>query len=140
MRRVIPVVVLALSLLMIVPVASVSAEGCTDVEGHALLKWGSDPQTGTAHLVYGGERINVDFLEVSSPVPGVIHFLWYFPEGTVEIIEYSTVTPFHGPLVNFDSTLEVVGGGSGSWTWSGVSNNAAGVARIQTLEGSICFD
>ena len=140
MKRVIPIVVLAMSLLMLVPAASVSADECPSVEGHALLKWGMTPQTGTAHLVYDGGHINVDFVEVPSAVPGTIRFFWDFPEGTVEIIETFTLTPLNGPLVFFDSTLEVVDGGSGTWTWSGVSNSAAGVSHIQTLEGSICFD
>ena len=55
------------------------------------------------------------------------------------IVEHATTTSLGGPLVGFESTIDVGGVATGAWTWSGIANLAAGKANIKTIEGTICF-
>jgi hypothetical protein len=138
MRRIVVVVLLAA--FMVVPAANLSASTCPDVSGSAKLD--TQSTLGSAKLIYDGNKIKVDFVETSftptGPNTADVTFDWYFPGGTVTLIEHSTTTPINGPLVAFDSTIEIVAGGSGSWTWVGVFNAANGKARFD-LEGSLCI-
>ena len=132
----------ALVLLMLVPAANASANDCPSIEGRALLDYGRT-NTGTALVIYDGQRLRVDFIGTgfvpTGPNTADVHFDWLFPDGTVSLVEHSTTTPIVGPLVAFDSTVEVTSGGSGDWTWSGISNVAAGNARFE-LSGTLCID
>ncbi len=140
MRRV--ALVLVLVLLLLVPATGASAQ-CPTIEGKARLDYGRTLE-GTANLVYDGERIRVGFIQTGfvpiGPDSFDIYFDWFFPDGTVSIVEHSTTTPLVGPLFEFNSTIEVEGGGDGNWTWSGVSNVAGGIALIRNLSGELCIN
>ncbi len=140
MRRI--AITLLMASLLIAPATSASGDVCPALSGSAKLDFGSTLE-GKAKIVYDGEKIKVDFLETSfvENPDGTfsVGFDWFFPDGTVSIIETSTVTPLAGPLVTFESTIEVTSGGSGAWTWSGTSNNVAGKAHIETIDGTLCI-
>ncbi len=141
MRRM--MIALMMAALLLVPATSASGVECPALSGGAKLDFGSSLE-GKAKLVYDGEKIKVDFVETSfvenPDGTFTVGFDWFFPAGTVSIVETSTVTPLVGPLVAFDSTIEVTSGGSGAWTWSGTSNGVAGKANIETIDGTLCVD
>ncbi len=140
MRRI--VIALLMASFLLVPSTSASGEVCPALSGSAKLDFGRTLE-GKAKLVYDGEKIKVDFVETSfAENPDgtfTVGFDWFFPDGTVSIVETSTVTPLSGPLVTFESTIEVTSGGSGAGTWSGTSNNVAGRAHIETIEATLCI-
>ncbi len=142
MRRVLPILLVALLTFIPLTGATAGADDCPTLSGTAKLDWGRT-QTGKAKLRYDDAKIKVDFVELSfTPTNGNtadVEFDWFFPDGTVSIVEHSVTTPIAGPLVGFNSTIDVVAGGTGSWTWSGVSNQAAGIAHID-LQGTLCID
>lgn len=135
------VTILVISLLMLVPVAGASAE-CPAVEGKAHLDFGKT-LTGKAHLTYDGVAMKVDFTETgyvsTGPFTADVYFDWHFPQGTISIVEHSTITPMGGPVYAFESTIAVLSGGTGTWTWSGVANGNGGVANIKTIQGTLCI-
>ncbi len=140
MRR--ALVALMVGALTLVPLSGAGANDCPELAGSAKLDFGKT-LTGKSKLVYEGDKLKVGFVQTSFTPTGPdtfdIEFDWFFPGGTVSIVEHSTVTPLTGPLTAFDSTVEVVAGGSGHWTWSGVANLAAGKAGFD-LEGTLCID
>jgi hypothetical protein len=137
---------LLLAVFMLVPAMSAGAEShnCVDLSGRAKLDFGSPEQEGKAKLEIDGVKTKVDFVETGSnptgPNTADIFFTWDFPQGTVTLVEHSTTTPLGGPLVAFDSEIDLLTGASGTWDWSGIANLAAGKADIRTIEGTICFD
>ncbi len=133
MRRLLVAMVVASFVL--VPATGAGAD-CPALTGSAKLDFGRT-LTGKAKLEYDGAKIKVGFAETAFPPP---EFDFFFPGGTVHVVETATLTPLSGPLVAFDSTIAVTSGGSGSWTWSGVANLTAGIAQIQTIEGTLCID
>ncbi len=68
--------------------------------------------------------------------PGMsdIFFDFFFPDGTLSIVEHSTATPIGGPRIAFVGEIEVLEGGEGHWTWTGVANIFQGFARIESIE------
>jgi hypothetical protein len=134
----------ALTILMLVPATSATADGCPALDGRAHLDWGRTG-SGKAHLIYDGDRIKVDFF-----ISGFefheeyydIFFDFNFPDGVVlEVVEHAGFgNDHHGPLFDFESDVEVIDGGSGDWTWSGRSNGAGGIAVIQQISGNVCLD
>lgn len=141
MRRI--VIALLVAGLVLVPATAAGGAGhlCPGLEGSAKLNFGST-LTGKAKVVYDGEKMKVGFVETAFVPTGDgtadVFFDWFFPEGTVSVVEHSTMTPLNGPLFAFESTIEVLSGGSGSWTWSGVANVQAGIAHFD-LEGTLCI-
>ncbi len=131
----------ALAVTMLVPGAAAIAEDCPTIEGQGFLDFGRTGQ-GTVNVIYDGARIRVPFVGTGFVPTGEftadIFFDFFFPDGVVSVVEHSTVTPVAGPLVTFDSTIEVLNGGTGGWEWSGKTNVAGGHAVIMELSGAVC--
>lgn len=139
MRRVALAVLLVL--LVLVPATGAVANDCPSLTGVARLDFGSTG-TGEAKLVHDGRQVVVDFVNTgfveTGPGTADIFFDFFFPDGTVSIVEHSTNTPIGGPRVAFASEIEVLDGGEGHWTWSGVANVFEGFARIESIDGNLC--
>ena len=140
MRRL--VLALLLGLFMLVPIGSASAAHCATIDGSGRADWGGSG-TGKVRVVVDGEPVQVGFVYTGIIATGentadiFIDFL--FPFGVVQTVEHSTTTPIGGSLATFSSTVEVLHGARGGWTWSGVSSAARGLASIETLSGTICY-
>ena len=143
MRRVTQVLVLTLLFLVLIPATGASAdEGCmTPITGKAFFDFGRT-SAGMANVVYDGERMSVPFRAVDFQAHDDhfdIVFRWEFPQGPVTIVEHAdNFIPIGGPVGTFNTSLEVIGGGSGGWDWSGTANRAGGVAVIKSLAGTLC--
>jgi hypothetical protein len=128
--------------LMVLPTAGVSASECPSIEGNALLKFGDN--SGFANVDYDGERLRVHYFGVGFVETGEntadIFFVWEFPQGDVVVVEHSTATPKGGPAIEFNSTIDVLDGGSGHWTWSGTANGASATAAVGHISGELCID
>lgn len=122
-------------------VAIVPAD-CPTLTGKATSDWGGTG-TGTSKLVYDGVKMNVDFETTGFTPTGEntadVFFTWHFPTGDVDIVEHSTTTFMGGHNTAFDSTIEVLDGGTGEWVWSGISDIKKGEAKIKKIEGSLCL-
>ncbi len=130
-----------LSALLLLPAGAVAAEECAQLTGVGRLDFGRTG-FGVLRLNLDGERLNVVFVGTGFVDTGEntadIFFDVFFPEGIVSMVEHSTNTPLTPPLVGFDSTIDVLAGGSGQWTWSGTANLQKGRANIQQLSGTLC--
>lgn len=135
--------VLALLILILIPATGAYAdERCPIISGNALFDFGRTG-TGMANVAYDRERMRVPFTAVGFPLHGDhrdIVFDWYFPQQTVTIVEHANnFTTIGGPVGTFNTSLEVIDGGSGSWDWSGTANGAGGLAVIKSLSGRLCI-
>lgn len=119
-----------------------SATACPQIEGNAMFDFGAN--VGHANVSYEGERLRVPFFSVgfeeTGPNTADIFFVWEFPQGDVLLVEHSTNVPKGGPAVEFDSTIDVLDGGSGSWAWNGTANLSSARAAIGQISGEICID
>lgn len=140
MRRL--VLALLLGLFMLVPIGSASAAQCATIEGSGRADWGGTG-TGSVRVVVDGEAMRVPFVYTGFIATGEntadIFLDFYFPFGVVHTVEHSTSYPLSGSRTSFSATVEVLRGARGSWTWSGVSSLARGLASIETLSGTICY-
>ncbi len=95
-----------------------------------------------ANVVYDGQRLLVPFEGTGGGdfENGIFEFVWFFPQGPVTILEYSEPTHIAGPVGRFDSTIDVTGGGTGDWIWSGSANQAGAKAVIKSISGTLCID
>lgn len=138
------------TVLMVIPIVGASADPCPSITGTALFTWGIGPAgvgpagTGFANLSYDGERLRVPFettdIDQTDENTFDVYFTFDFPDGEVRIVEHSTVTGRDASAVTFDSTIEVLDGGTGSWTWLGTSNNTVGKAAIRGISGDLCIN
>jgi len=128
-----------LILVTLVPATSAVAGDCHAIEGKGFLDFDGG---GTVRVVLDGHKIKVPFVGTGFNQTGEntadIFFDFFFPGEVVSVVEHSTSTWIAGPLVEFNSTIEVLSGGSGGWTWSGNANRAGGVAVIKQLAGALC--
>jgi hypothetical protein len=133
---------LLLGLFMLAPIGSASAAHCATIDGSGRADWGGTG-TGMVRVVVDGEALDVGFVYTGSVATGDntldIFIAFLFPFGVVHAVEHSTNTPIGGALSAFSSTVEILHGARGSWTWSGVSSAARGLASIETLSGTICY-
>lgn len=139
-RRIVLVVVVALA--MIVPTVNASANGdCAPIKGTAMLDFGNGG--GFANLSYDGERMRIPF-ETTDLVPTPdgfdVYFVWHFPGGDVDLVEHSVATSKGGPVIEFNSTIDVLGGGSGTSTWRGTANASSMKGAIVGISGELCMD
>ena len=141
MRRIVLAAVVVM--LMMVPIGGASAASCSAIDGSGRADWGGSG-TGSARVVLDGEAVKVNFVYTGSvetgPTTFDIFMDWYFPSGVVSVVEHSETTPIGGAVVEFNASVDVLAGGSGGWTWSGISSSARGLASIQTLSGTLCID
>lgn len=139
MRRVTQI--LALTFLMLIPATGVPADGCPTISGKAYFDFGRTSQ-GMANVVYDGQKMLVPFRAIAY-TGSDIFFEWNFPQGDVTIVEHATnFTPIGptGVVGVFDTSLDVIRGGSGTWQWTGTANGAGGLAVIKSLSGTLCID
>ena len=139
MRRITKVSILVLTILLLLPAAGASAEGhCPSISGKAYFDFGRT-STGMAKVVYDGERMLVPFRAIGFSGSDIF-FEWNFPQGDVTIVEHATnFTEIGVPVGVFDTGLDVIEGGSGSWQWTGTANRAGGLAVIKSLSGDLCI-
>lgn len=128
--------------LLVVPALSATAQSCAPISGNAMFDFGRN--IGVANVDYDGERLRVPFYAVGFEETGEgtadIYFVWEFPQGDVLLVEHSTNLSKGGPAAEFNSTIDVLDGGSGEWSWSGTSNVAAGRAAVGNISGDLCID
>ena len=140
MRRL--VVALLLGLFMLVPIGSASAAHCATIEGSGRADWGGTG-TGMIRVVVDGEPLQIGFAYTGFIATGDntadIFIDFFFPFGVVQTVEHSTNSPIGGSKAAFSSTVDVLHGARGSWSWSGVTSAARGLASIDTLSGTICY-
>lgn len=135
-------VALVLVFALIVPAQAAGANDCPAISGRAILHYGTTG-AGVAQVTYGGMPMIINFLSTgftqTGPRTADIDFEWYFPGGTVELVELSTMSPLRPPRFSFSSDVDVTAGGNGSMTWQGISNVFRGIATF-TLSGNVCVD
>ena len=133
-RRVAVVAVLS-ALLLVIPLgASANFVDCPTVKGTAIYNYRE--RYGTARLIYDGQQLFVP-IEQGEGTPDYVEMFWEFPDGTVTLHEFFSLT-FKGAAVEFHSQVEVSDGGSGYLTWEGMSIPSQGFAAIRHIEGRIC--
>lgn len=135
------VVAIVVAVVGLLPLAAQAQAGCSTIEGRAVLDFGVGE--GAARLLVDGVPQNVEFFaagfEPTGPTTADIRFVWLFDEGTLVVVEHSSPVPIGGPLVSFDSPVDIRQGGSGGMQWTGIANLDAAVARFN-VSGEICFD
>lgn len=133
---------LILAVVIVIPVPASAAGHCAELHGTAVYDFGNN--VGNARLVVDGVRTRVPFYATgfveTGPGMADIYFDWYFPSGVVSIVEHSTTIPIGGPNGHFASSIDVIGGGEGSWLWSGTVDFAHSRAHIQSIRGDLCID
>lgn len=139
MRRV--WVVFSLVLAFLVPAQVGVAAECPAISGRATLDFFTG--AGVAQVVYDGTSMIVPFQVIgftpTGPRMSDVDFEWYFPSGTVTMVEHSTFSPLRSPRFAIDGVVDVVGGGSGSLTWHGILNVFTG-RDVFSLQGNLCVD
>lgn len=135
-------VALSLVLAFLVPGAAAGASECPAINGRAILDWGTTG-SGNAQVTYDGVPMIIQFQTTgftsTGPRTADIDFEWYFPGGTVTMVEHSSNLPLRFPRFSFNSVVDVTDGGSGSLTWGGISNLFRGTA-VFTLSGNVCVN
>ncbi|MDH3463249.1 MAG: hypothetical protein OEM32_06460 [Acidimicrobiia bacterium] len=141
MKRLKVVVALVTILGLISVPASAQASQCASIEGRAILDFGVG--VGTARLQVDGAQHVVPFYATgfvtTGPNTADLRFVWEFDQGTLVVIEHSTMTPVTATLLAFDSVVDIRTGGTGGMHWNGLANLAASTARF-SVTGEICFD
>lgn len=131
---------LVLGLFMLVPIGSASASHCATIDGSGRADFGNG--VGSLRVALDGEAVKVPFVYTGFEPTGEntadIFIDFFFPHGVVSVVEHSTSTQLGGAVNAFEADVEVLAGGSGGWTWSGIANVARGLASIQALSGELC--
>lgn len=130
-----------LALMMLVPATSASAQSCAQIEGTAVLDFGTFG-IGQAKVVYDGEPTVIYFVPTgfvqTGPNTADIFFDWFFPDGVVQVVEHSETRPLSASRNAFRARVDVIGGGSGGWFWYGQADVVKGIARIEHMVGEVC--
>jgi len=119
------------------------AHECSTIEGHGMLDFSVAPSQGKARVEVDGVRqvvpyVGTGFIETGENT-AILRFVWFFDEGTLVVVENSTTTPIGGPLLAFESDVDIKKGGSGGMHWAGIVDLSVGSA-VYDITGEICFD
>ncbi len=147
MRKIwIRVLVTALmSVLLVAPATTASAQVCGSVRGFAHLEIFDAPiggllGEGTAVVFFNGSLQLVTFDEtgyvVTGPGSADVTHVWHFAEGDATFLEHSTPTPIgSSSLLRFRSPVDVSPGGTARY--NGIFDSASGQGWF-SVRGNIC--